>query len=506
MEQFAARGDTVAKQVTVTGWVTWEDIAAWYADLAQGRMDSTPAVEAKITDLTLDGSSPEEVLREAQRWVSQEVRYISISLGIGGYQPRPPDEVIETLSGDCKDKATLFVAMARTLGFEAFPVLVRAAGEVEEDLPSIKQFNHMVAAVKLDRGWHFLDLTVPYSPFDEVYGNLQGKTGLLLQDDGSAELVAFPSEPAENNRSEIQIEGAFDLDGNFQGTYTETVTGTLQYRLRSEFARTVNSQQMESLGRNLAARVFPEAKADSVEIFDGRDLDALPRLFAKVSGEDVLQKMGDGWILPLRIPKYGSRQATERLRSDTIRSFPLDAERVFGRREHVTELRITLPEGWTAEIPSNVVSEGIFGRYEGHYSQDGRTLVVRRSLRGSEGIYPPERVADLLAWWEGMLEDDVEFIVIRPNLARKMVGTAERYRYRGGHGLFHAARLCCPGAERSPPTPLLSFMKNPVHRHPPEPDNRRRVPRSPFTAAPCSALGPVEAPPVRRSVRAPKAQ
>jgi len=72
-----------------------------------------------------------------------------------------------------------------------------------------------------------------------------------------------------------------------------------------------------------------------------------------------------------------------------------------------------LPEGWTAELPTNVVADGVFGRYEGSYAQEGRELVVRRTMRGASGVYPPERVADLIAWLEGITPDDAEFIVLR---------------------------------------------------------------------------------------------
>ena len=412
-EPFVADSNGVARTITTSGWLSWEDISRWYGDLARGRMSATPAIQAKLAELAPEGTPALEALRRAHRWVSQEVRYISLSLGMGGYQPRAPGEVLTSLSGDCKDKATLFVAMARALGFEAYPVLIRTAGKVDLDLPSIFQFNHMVAAVRLEGAWHLLDLTVPVSPFRELYGGLQGKTGILLTDEGGYQVLDLPKTPAEANRSHIQIAGALQADGTFQGTYTERVTGSLQYRMRSEFARTLNTQQMESLKRTLAGRTFPDAQADSIEIFDGRDLEAEPRLWARVTASGVLRAMGGGWILTLRIPRYQFRQIVDQLRQDTLRSFPLNAEAVFGLREHVTELRLTLPQGWTAELPPSVVVDGLFGRYEGSYALENGTLVVRRSLRGAEGTYPPERVPDLIAWFEGITKDDAEFILLR---------------------------------------------------------------------------------------------
>ena len=78
--------------------------------------------------------TPEGKLKALHRWVAQDFRYISISLGDGGFQPRAPAEVVTTRSGDCKDKATLFVALARKLGFKAYPVLLNSGGVAEEEL------------------------------------------------------------------------------------------------------------------------------------------------------------------------------------------------------------------------------------------------------------------------------------------------------------------------------------------------------------------------------------
>lgn len=412
-EPFAADSNGVAVSIATAGWVGWDDIAAWYAGLAGDRGNPTDAIRRKVAELVPDGAGTEEALRAIHRWVAQEVRYISISLGMGGYQPRPPEEVMESLSGDCKDKATLFVAMARAAGAEAYPVLVSTGGGVRTELPSIAQFNHMIAAVGFDGGWQYLDLTVPFAPFDAVYAGLQGETGILLRDGGRSEIVRFPQDPAEANRSVIKVEGEIGADGTFQGTYLEEVTGSIQYRIRSEFARSLTERQVESLGRGLGERVFADATADSVEYFDGRDLRAPPRLWARISAENVLQGSEGSRILPLRLPRYGNRQGLDELEDDTLRAFPIDAERVFGLREHYTEFRFVLPGGWTAELPESVAASSSFGEYEACYAQEGRTLVITKRIRGAQGVYPPDHLAELIQWLRTMYEDDVALIVLK---------------------------------------------------------------------------------------------
>ncbi|HUH11745.1 MAG TPA: DUF3857 and transglutaminase domain-containing protein [Longimicrobiales bacterium] len=411
-EPFAADSNGVSQTILVAPARAWQDVAHWYAGLTEDRYVVTPELEAKLAEVTAGATTLADSLRALHRWVAQDIRYVSISLGLGGYQPRLPTEVVSTASGDCKDKTTLFIALARHMGVDAHPVLVQTGGAVRPGLPSGLQFNHMVAAFRLAGERHYLDLTVPYAPFGEVYGGLQGKHGVLLGDDGSAEVVTFPKSPASANRSVIAATGTLDEDGRFEGRYLEEVTGAVQYRIRSEFAGRQTERRLEGVASNIGNRVFDGAKGDSLVIFDGRDLTAVPRLEARVTAEDVLRSAPGGHILPLKLPRYGSRSALEALERE--RRFPIDAEKVFGRREHVTELRFTLPDGWSAHLPDDVRAESAFGLYESTYEQQGRDLVIRRVVRGTDGIHPPEARDELIAWFEAMLADDVQFVVLSP--------------------------------------------------------------------------------------------
>lgn len=373
-----------------------------------------PELEARLSEVVAGASTLTDSIEAVYRWVAQDIRYASISLGRGGYQPRPAGEVLATGVGDCKDKTTLFLSLVARMGVEGYPVVVSTGRRVQPDLPSIRQFNHMVAAIKPEDEWVYLDLTVRVSPYGEVFGPHQGRTGVLFRPDGTANVMEFPKSAATENRSSIVVEGALSEDGGFEGTYTETVTGAIQYRIRAEFYRALSPQRRASVARNLGQRIFEGASADSVELFVGRDLSATPRLWGRIHADNVLRELPGGWMLPLKLPRFGSAEGIARLEEDADRQFPIDVERVFGRREHYSELRIILPEGWVADLPSNVTAESRFGRYESSYQQSGRELVVRRRMLGYDGLAPPERYQELIDWLKATFGDDAEYIVLTP--------------------------------------------------------------------------------------------
>lgn len=414
-ELMAADSNDVEMSVLMAGPLSWDDIADWYDSLATDPYQVTPEVEAAFAAEVEGAASRADSLRALHRWIAQDVRYVSLSLGMGGYQPRTPAEVVRTGVGDCKDKTTLFIALARRMGVEAYPALVRTAGEVELELPSPKQFNHMVVAVRQDGGWHFVDLTVPVAPYDEVFGVLQGRDAVILHPGGRAETVSIPLSEPEDNRSVITVVGELDADGTLRAEYTEMVTGGLQYRIRGEFARPLDNRREEAVRRNLGARVARGGQVDSMEVFDGLDLDAPARLWASVRADNTLQRVGDAWLLPLRLPPTASPEMIALVEQEHDRRFPYDAGKFFGIKEHHTEYRIVLPEGWSAELPDDIRATSDFGHYEGVYAQEGRELMIRRVMRGASGVLPPDAQADLLAWLRTLAEDHVEHIVLRPD-------------------------------------------------------------------------------------------
>jgi transglutaminase-like putative cysteine protease len=416
-EPYAATPNSVYVGITVAGRIGWGDIARWYHGLSKDRYALTPELEARLSQVVAGARTLDDSLRAVHRWVAQDFRYVSLSLGIGGYQPRTPAAVLQTQYGDCKDKATLFVALARRLGAQAFPVLLAAGGGVERDLPSIAQFDHMIAAVALPGGgYRFADLTSELTPWGELPPSEQGEFALVVHPDGRVEEVTLPLDSASANRTDIRIDAELSPQGVLAGRYTEIRTGTVQYSLRSAFSRALTASERDQIARAIANNVFEGAQGDSVEVFDGRDLEATPRIGVSFRTSRAVQSAGGTHILTLPLREYASPGLVSQLQTSGPRRFPIDVGEVIGLVEETTELRLRLPEGWRARLPEGVVAASPFGAYSAEYRQEGRDLRVTRRMSGRRGTEPPEQIAALVAWLHEVARDDVKYIVLEaPN-------------------------------------------------------------------------------------------
>src|SRR3989442_5625546 len=411
-EPFAASPNSVFVSIDLAGVVTWGDVARWYARLSADRYEVTPELEARFREVVARAATRDDSLRALHRWVAQDFRYVALSLGLGGYQPRPPAAVLETRYGDCKDKATLFIALVRRMGAVAYPVLLSSSGGADSTLPSLSQFDHMIAALQRPGGYVYLDLTSELTPFGELPPAEQGSFALIVHPDGSGEQVSLPADSARANRQQSRVVGALSRDGVFSGRFTEAASGAEQYALREAFSRSFAPKELRELTRNTANAPFDGATGDSLEIFDGRDLRAEPRVTLLVRGARITTASGDADILPLPLRSYVSAALVAEVEAHVPRKYPIDIGAVIGPLTQVGDFEVTLPEGWRAKLPPSVHEASAFGSYATEYAQEGRVLHVTRRMSGYRGVAPPDQVSALIAWLRAVSKDDARYLVL----------------------------------------------------------------------------------------------
>ena len=412
-ETYASDSNGVVMHFDISGSTSWEDIGAWYAGLARDRYRVTPELGSRVREIVSGARTREDTLRQIHRWVAQEIRYVSVSLGLGGYQPRKPSEVLATQFGDCKDKATLFIAMLNTLGIPAYPVLLSAGGDVDPRLPSLSQFDHVIAAIGDAGGYRYVDPTSDLTPLGELPPADQGQFALLVRPEGTVEEVRLPLNEPQQNLHKTVIVGEMDTTGAVRVQYEESGVGSAQYDLRQAFIAPFDSTRRAEFIHALAAGVFSGSTGENLETFSGKDLTATPLVRLTISGGRPAKVSGRRVILTIPFGNMGTMvDLANQLEAEGPRLFPIDVAQVFGPTANTGEVRLTLPEGWQTELPESVRLDGPWGTYLSEYQQVGRELTIRRSIIGRRGILAPGRISELIQWFRAAAKDDVQYLVI----------------------------------------------------------------------------------------------
>ncbi len=93
--------------VELTTFESWGEVAQWYAKLEKDRSDPTPEIRAKTLELIQGRENKLDKIEALYDYVAKNIRYVSLSFGLGRYQPHSAADVFANQYGDCKDKHTL---------------------------------------------------------------------------------------------------------------------------------------------------------------------------------------------------------------------------------------------------------------------------------------------------------------------------------------------------------------------------------------------------------------
>jgi tetratricopeptide (TPR) repeat protein len=146
----------------------WRYVSDWYKDLTTSKFNSDYVLKETLADLLKghENASPLEKAKIFYDYILENITYSDVSFMHSNFVPQKASRTITTRLGDCKDMATLFVALCRESGIDANLVLIatRDNGRNQLPLPSVG-FNHCIAQLNIDNKIYYLELTNKQLPF-----------------------------------------------------------------------------------------------------------------------------------------------------------------------------------------------------------------------------------------------------------------------------------------------------------------------------------------------------
>jgi tetratricopeptide (TPR) repeat protein len=166
--------DDIGKVLHLSSIPNWELIVDWYRDLSRNKTRSTIEIKAAVKELfagreNLDDRSK---MRLIYNFITENIQYSFVNFRQSGLIPQSARKVLVQRIGDCKDVATLCLAMLNEVGIEGHYVLVNTFDEGRNTnvLPGI-EFNHAIVGVDTESGPVYMDLTARNFAFGSVPPN-----------------------------------------------------------------------------------------------------------------------------------------------------------------------------------------------------------------------------------------------------------------------------------------------------------------------------------------------
>lgn len=139
----------------------WAAVADWAAQLYPDAFKDRQVAAGMVQSLQLRRDDPQGALLRAVAFVQGEIRYVGLDMGENSHAPHAPEVTLRNRYGDCKDKATLLIALLQLAGIRAEPVLVSSdrGSALDKRLPSPYAFDHVVVRAHLPQGEVWVDAT-----------------------------------------------------------------------------------------------------------------------------------------------------------------------------------------------------------------------------------------------------------------------------------------------------------------------------------------------------------
>tara|TARA_R110002073_G_scaffold313380_2_gene485250 strand:+ start:13095 stop:14996 length:1902 start_codon:yes stop_codon:yes gene_type:complete len=361
----------------------WKDFGKWmYDKLLLGRANLDEATKVKVRELTKKANNPVDKAKIIYKYMQDKTRYISVQVGIGGWEPIAANQVDKVGYGDCKGLTNYMKALLDVVGVESYYTVVYADEQVDidKDFASL-QGTHVILNIPNSGNDLWLECTSQTTPFGFLGDFTDNRNVLVVTPEGGI----IKRTPAYLNETNLQVTKAtieLDNSGNLKAQIEKKSKGT-QYDnsypiedLSKEELLNYYKTNVWSYNNNLEISSFTlENDKDSVLFTERVDVEV--KEYASLNQGEYL----------FRVNVFNrNNNVPKRYRA---RKLPLKITRGY---KDIDEYTIRIPEGYTIGVlPNDIQLDTKFGTYKVTFEKKDKTILIyKKELLIKAGQYPKE--------------------------------------------------------------------------------------------------------------------
>lgn len=383
---------------------SWNELGLFQLQLNKGRDKLPDAVKQQVHQLTDGVSDTKEKVRILYEYLQKNTRYISIQLGIGGYQPFDAAYVAKNAYGDCKALSNYMYALLKEANINSCYVEITAGDGEQFFMPdfSTDQFNHIILCVPMVTDSIWLECTSQTLPAGYLAGFTSNRYALLVNETGG-HLVRTPKYGVKENIQIRNISAILDKEGTMQITASTTFSGLQQ----DDYHSLINNLSKDKVKESLQAQ-FDFQTYDILQFEYQETKSALPVIkerleisvsnYATITGKRL-------FITPNIMTRANQKIAIEKERKYEI---------VLGLEYTDTDsVEIELPKGYEPEaMPQDMAISSKFGSYRSSVKLLGNKLLYSRHHEQYSGRFPAKDYAELAKFYETIYNADRSRVVL----------------------------------------------------------------------------------------------
>ena len=386
---------------------TWKDFGLWIYKLNLGKNNLSEETKAKIRKMTEGITDDREKIKILYEYMQNKTRYVSIQIGLGGFQPFSAETVDRLSYGDCKALSNYMQSILDVAGINSLYTLVLAGSEnptIHADF-SCNQFNHAILCVPLQNDTVWLECTSQRNPFNYM-GTFTADRNVLTIDGKGGKLVKTPALKNESNLASRIAKVTLNQSGNGAAKVTTVYHGATY----DDYAQILYSDHVDQKKLIIDKIQIPNFELDDFKITENKTEKPSVTENLSLSIINYCPKIGEKLILCLNMM---NQLVESPFRSDK-RKTPISIKwPVY----EIDTVDYTLPQGYTLEkIPAKVIIDSDFGQYTTEVTKTGNTLQYIRSFKIYKGLYPVNRYEEIATFFEKIVAADENKVLLTKTL------------------------------------------------------------------------------------------
>jgi hypothetical protein len=383
---------------------TWETYGKFMYQLIKGRDVLPDEIKMKIHELTDDLKTDREKVFMLYDYLQKNTRYISVQLGIGGWQPFEAAYVAQKKYGDCKALSNYMIALLKEAGISGKYVEIYGGSSPPPFIDdfSFSQSNHVIACVPLGKDTVWLECTSQtVSP--GYMGSFTGNRNALLIDETGGHLVHTPVYKAADNLQVRNIKAVVDEAGNIIADIDNHFTGLQQdfpHSLMHEASKEEREKYLNNMFNMPTYQVlkndYKEQKGNIPAVDEFLKIEVTN--YATISGKRL-------FIIP---NIFGG--STFKPVADTARQYDYLIKTPY---IDIDSAEIRIPPGYKPEsIPKDISLLSKFGNYASSIIVTDSKITYYRLMEQYSGRFPAKEYNDLVNFYEQIYKSDRNKIVL----------------------------------------------------------------------------------------------
>lgn len=377
---------------------SWKDYGIFMYELFKGRDVLSESVRQEVRRIAAEAGEGQSRINALYRYLQTNMRYVSVQLGIGGWQPFDAQYVSEKKYGDCKALTNFMKAVLKEAGIEAYPALIyngQLDYDVEENFMT-PNFNHVILYVPSEDYW--LECTSNHLPPNYVGQSNSGRNTMLITPTGG-KLLRTPELSSESNLQTHNIAVQITPEGSARVEVHANHTGADHEQWRYMMYGLSREEAAKKLIQNSS---LPSFSLEKLEIDASKDRPESSAVYvAQVSR--YATKAGKRFFVPLNAVTAHDNVPV----ALENRRHPVVIRRGYTKRDEIT---LKIPAGYQIESTPDAVTElkTEFGSYRLEFERDAEQgrLVYKRELIVKAGTWPAGRYAEYRDFFKQVAKSD----------------------------------------------------------------------------------------------------